>query len=331
MQVIRQYKYGGPGVLRLEELTLRELGPAEVLVRIHAAAVGFYDISNRRGDFASREYYRKESVLPIAPGYQGAGVVEAVGPDTQGVAVGDRVAWAVGNGSYATHVIVPAAHLIAVPDDISLEAIAGALAQGFVSYQLTHASFPLKPGHTCLVTAAAGGMGSLLCQMARLRGARVIGAVSTEEKAVVAKDAGADEIVVTAGADVAAEVRGFTDGKGVDVVFDGVGKDTFDSNLDSLAKRGTLVIYGQSSGFVPPFDLMILQDKGGLYLTRFAIEHYVRTWPDDEHNQRMFAWMRNGEIKVRIDRTYPLEAAATAHAVVEQRESIGRVLLRPGA
>jgi NADPH2:quinone reductase len=339
MQIIRQHAYGGPDVLTLEDLDLPEPGPGEVRVRVHAAAVGFYDISNRRGDFAAREYYRKEAVLPIAPGYQGAGTVEALGPEVTTVQVGDRVAWAAGNGSYATHLNMAARQLIALPDDIGLEPVAGALVQGFVSWQLTHRAFPLQPGQTALVTAAAGGMGSIITQLARLRGARVIGAVSTEEKAVVAKEAGADEVVVTGGvagdpaaraAEVAAEVRRHTGGRGVDVVFDGIGKDAFDLSLDSLAKRGTLVVYGQSSGFVPPFDLMDLQDKGGLYLTRFAIEHYVdRGWPDPEYNELLFSWLRSGDLDIRIDRRYPLAAAAEAHRAVESRASRGRVLLLP--
>ncbi|BCB74383.1 quinone oxidoreductase [Phytohabitans flavus] len=329
MQIVRAHSYGGPEVLAVEELKLSPPGPGQALVEIAAAAVTFYDVCNRRGDFADRDYYKDEAVLPLSPGYQGAGVVVEVGPDVTDVRPGDRVVWIWGSGAYATHVVVPTASLIPVPDDIDMEQMAGALIQAFVALKLTSETYPVAAGEWCLVQSAAGGVGSLLCQMAKLRGAKVIGVASTEEKAAVAREAGADEVIVSTTADVPAEVKRITGGPGVRVVYDGVGKDTFDDNLDSIAPRGYLIVYGQSSGFVPPLDLMTLQNKGSLYLNRFTIDYYFTSWPDQDYLEKLYGWMRSGDVSVRIDRRYPLEQAAEAHAAVEFRKSAGRVLLVP--
>lgn len=331
MQIIRQHAFGAPEVLVLEEQDLSDPGPGEVRVRTHAAAVTFFDIINRRGDLADRLYYKADNtILPLEPGYQGSGFVDALGHGVTEVAVGDRVLWAVPSGAYASHLIMPASQLVPVPGDIDLGQAAAMPVQALLSYKLTHEAYALKPDDWCLVHSAAGGVGSLITQMAKMRGARVIGVVSTEQKAVVAKEAGADEVVVsTTCSDIAAEVKRITGG-GVRVIYDAVGKDTFEANLDSLAPRGYLISFGQASGFVPPFDLMTLNDKGSLYVTRFRLECFVdEPWPPRQFFDQVFAWMRAGDLVVRIDSTYPLAQAAAAHRAVEGRQTSGRVLLMP--
>jgi NADPH:quinone reductase len=231
------------------------------------------------------------------------------------------------DGAYATHVVAPAAVVVPVPEGVDLGEAAGVLIQGLLAYKITHEAHPLEPGDWVMVQAAAGGVGSLITQYAKRRGARVIGVVSSEHKVAVAKEAGADEVLLSTG-DVVADVRRIT-GKGVSVVYDGAGKDTFDTNLDSLAPRGYLIVYGQASGFVPPFDLMRLNDKGSLFVTRFCLPHYFDEWPPKEFLAELFEQMRKGEIVVRIDGRYPLADAAAAHKAVESRESAGRVLLVP--
>lgn len=328
MQAVLIRSYGGPEVLRLEERSIPEPGPGEVLVRVQAAPVMFFDICNRRGDFAARDYYAQACVLPIAPSFQGGGVVHEVGMGVRRFAEGDRVVWAWGTGTYAPYVVVPEKRLISLPDDIDMEQAAGGLIQAFLAYKLTHEAYPLARGEWCLVPAAAGGVGSLICQFAKLRGARVIGVTSTREKARIAVAAGADHVVVSSEADVAREVRRIT-GVGVQVVYDGVGKDAFEMNLDSLASRGYLILFGQASGFVPPIDLTVLRDRGGLYLHRFSVEHYFGDWPDRDYVQRLFTWMRAGDVTIRIDGRYPLSEVMAAHEAVEQRKTAGRVLLIP--
>lgn len=328
MQAVLIRSYGGPEVLHLEERSIPEPGPGEVLVRVQAAPVMFFDICNRRGDFAARDYYAQASVLPIAPSFQGGGVVHEVGMGVRRFAEGDRVVWAWGTGTYAPYVVVPEKRLIGLPDDIDMEQAAGGLIQAFLAYKLTHEAYPLARGEWCLVQAAAGGVGSLVCQFAKLRGARVIGVTSTREKARIAVAAGADHVVVSSEADVAREVRRIT-GVGVQVVYDGVGKDAFEMNLDSLASRGYLILFGQASGFVPPIDLTVLRDRGGLYLHRFSVEHYFGDWPDRDYVQRLFTWMRAGDVTIRIDGRYPLSEVMAAHEAVEQRKTAGRVLLIP--
>jgi NADPH2:quinone reductase len=327
MKAIRVHEYGGPEAMRLEELPTPVPGPGEALVRIHAASVNFIDVQKRRGELVGQAFYQRYggADLPIFMGSQGVGVVEALGAGCEKVHVGDRVSfW--GN-SYATHVALPEARLIRLPDELNFEHAAAGLNQGFLAWAFTHRTYPVKPGDWCMIQAAAGGIGLLLCQMAKIRGGRVIGVTSKEEKAKFVKEAGADEVIISTRADIAKEARRITDGRGVQVVYDGVGKDTFEANLDSLAPTGYLVIYGQSSGFVPPFDLMILQEKGSLVLTRVNGLPYAAEYP--QYMQQFVSWIREGRLSVRIDRTYPLADAAKAHEAFEQRQVSGRILLVP--
>ncbi len=327
MQAIRIHSYGGPEVMRLEELPTPAPGAGEALVRIHAASVNFLDIQKRRGELVGQAFYNRHagSELPALMGSQGVGVVEALGSGVTNVKVGDRVNfW---GPSYATHTLFPAARLIRIPDELSFEIAAAGMNQGFLAYAFTHHTYPVKPGDWCLVQAAAGGVGLLICQMCKIRGGRVIGVTSKEEKVPFVREAGADEVIVSSQSDIAKEARRITDNRGVNVVYDGVGKDTFDANLDSLAPAGYLVIYGQSSGYVPPFDIMRLQEKGSLYLTRANALPWFAEYP--RYLQQLVPWIHEGRIKVRIAATYPLADAAKAHAAFEARQISGRLLLLP--
>jgi NADPH2:quinone reductase len=327
MNAIRIHAYGGPEVMQLEELPTPVPGSGEALVRVHAASVNFIDVQKRRGELAGQAFYNRYGgdQLPAFMGSQGVGVVEALGSEVANVRVGDRVSfW--GN-SYATHAVLPAARLVRLPDELSFELAAAGLNQGFLAYAFTHHAYPVKPGDWCLVQAAAGGVGLLLCQMAKIRGGRVIGVTSKEEKAKFVVEAGADEVIVSSRSDIAKEARRITDGRGVIVVYDGVGKDTFEANLDSLAPAGYLVIYGQSSGYVPPFDIMRLQEKGSLFLTRTNALPWIGEYP--RYLTQFVNWIQQGRLSVRIDRTYPLAEAAQAHEAFEQRQISGRVLLVP--
>jgi NADPH:quinone reductase len=329
MHAIRIHAYGGPDVMQLEELPMPVPGSGQALVRVQAASVNFLDVQKRRGKLVGQAFYQRVGVnepdLPATLGSQGIGVVEALGPNVRNVKIGDRVSF-VGN-SYATHALVPARRLIPIPDGISLEQAAAGLNQGFLAYAFTHKVYPVNPGDWCLVQAAAAGLGLLIVQMVKLRGGKVIGVTSTEGKAQFAREAGADEVIISTHADIAREARRMTEGYGVHVVYDGVGKDTFEANLDSLAPGGYLVIYGQSSGYIPPFDLMTLQEKGSLFLTRTNGSPYLDEFP--HYLQQFVTWIKQGQLSIRIDRTYPLADAAQAHAAVEQRQVSGRVLLLP--
>jgi NADPH2:quinone reductase len=329
MRAIRIYAYGGPEVMRLEEIPMPILRVGQARVRIHAASVNFLDVQKRRGELVGQAFYHRagsgEPDLPTTLGSQGVGVVEALGPDVSNVAVGDRVSFA--GESYASHAVVPAARLIRIPEGISFEQAAAGMNQGFLAYAFTHFAYPIKAGDWCMIQAAAGGLGLLLCQMAKIRGGRVIGVTSTAEKARFAKEAGADAVIISTQSDIAKEARKITEDTGVSVVYDGVGKDTFAANLDSLAPAGYLVIYGQSSGYVPPFDLMTLQEKGSLFLTRTNGLPYLKEYP---HHLDLFAdWVKQGKLSIKIDRTYPLAEAYRAHAAFEQRQVSGRLLLHP--
>jgi NADPH2:quinone reductase len=329
MKAIRIHAYGGPEVMRLEELPVPVPGPAQALVRVRAASVNFLDIQKRRGELVGQAFYQRasggEPEFPAILGSQGVGIVEAIGPEVKNVRVGDRVAfW---GSSYSTHAALPSVRLIVIPDGLSFEQAAAGMNQGFLAYAFTHFAYPIKPGDWCLIQAAAGGVGLLLCQMAKIRGGRVIGVTSTEEKAKFVREAGADAVIISKQADIAKEARRITDGRGVSVVYDGVGKDTFEANLDSLAPAGYLVIYGQSSGYVPPFDLMTLQEKGSLFLTRTNGLPYVKEYP--HYLEQLVPWIEQGKLSIRVDRTYPLADAAQAHAAFERREISGRALLLP--
>lgn len=331
MQAVRVHAYGGPEVLTVETLPKPAAGPGEVLIRVTAAAVTFFDLLNRRGDLAKRAHYKGDSELPLSPGYQGAGIVEAVGDGVEGLAPGVRVAWSWGGtGAYASHVVIPAGQAIVVPDGIGLETAAGSLVQGWLAHALTHIAYPVREGDWCVVQSAAGGVGSLISQFARMRGGRVIGITSNEAKAEVAWET-ADEVVVSGTSDVAAEVKRITGGKGARVVYDAVGKDAFETNLDCLAPLGFLVNFGQASGYIDPIDPMSLIPKGSPFVTRFNLGAIYSGFPDWEFVEKFFGWIQEGRISVRIDRTYALADAPKAHAAVEQRESAGRVLLCPDA
>jgi len=328
MHAIRIHSYGSPEVMQWEEVPTPIPGPGQALIRVEAASVNFLDIQKRRGELVGQAFYRRgagnEPDLPATLGSQGVGIVEAVGPDVN-VHAGDRVTF-VGD-SYATHALAPAAWLIRVPEGVGLEQAAAGMNQGFLAYTFTHFAYPVKAGDWCLIHAAAGGIGLLLCQMAKMCGGRVIGVTSNAEKAEFVKGAGADEVIISTQSDIAKEAKRMAGGRGVNVVFDGVGKDTFEASLDSLAPGGYLVIYGQSSGYVPPFDLMKLQEKGSLFLTRTNGSPYFKEYP--RYLEQFVDWVRQGKLSIRIDRTYPLANAAQAHAAFEQRKISGRVLLLP--
>jgi NADPH2:quinone reductase len=322
MQAIRVHEFGGPEVLVCEETSLPEPGPGEARVKIQAAGVNFIDIYHRTGKYPGR--------LPITPGMEGAGTVDAVGSGVSDLKPGDRVAYAMVRGAYAEYAVVPAQKLVSLPDDVDTQVAAAVMLQGMTAHYLTHSTYPIQPGETALIHAAAGGLGLLLVQLAKRRGARVIGTVSTEEKARLAKDFGADEVVLYAEKDFEAETMRLTDGRGVEVVYDSVGKTTFDKSLNCLKPRGYLVLCGQSSGAVPPLDPQILNSKGSLFLTRPTLAHYIAERAELlERSGDLFEWIAGSELTVRIDRTFPLAQAAEAHRILEARKTHGKLLLIP--
>ena len=322
MQAIRAHQVGGPDVLQLDELPTPEPGVGQALVRIEAVGVNYIDVYHRSGLYPMP--------LPMRLGLEAAGVVEALGADVADVRIGDRVAWQGVPGSYASHHVLPAERLVKLPPGVDARVGAALMLQGMTAHYLALTTYPLKAGDTCLVHAAAGGVGLLLCQIAKRAGARVIGTVSTEEKAALAREAGADEIIFYTRQDFAAEVRRLTNGRGLEVVYDSVGKTTFEKSLDCLVPRGMIVLYGQSSGPVPPIEPQILSLKGSLFFTRPTLAHYVQ--PLEEYRRRaseVFAWAGRGELRVRIGATYPLRDAAAAHRDLEARKTTGKVLLLP--
>ncbi len=321
MQAIRPKQTGGPEVLQLTDVPTPAPGPTEVLVRVEAAGLNFIDVYQRTGLYPLP--------LPLPIGLEGAGTVEQVGGAVGDVKVGARVAWAGVPGSYATHVVAPAERLVPVPDAVPTNAAAALLLQGMTAHYLTKTIFPLRPGHVALVHAAAGGVGLLLIQLAKRAGALVIGTVSTKAKATLAKEAGADHLVNYRIADFAAEAKRLTGGRGVDVVYDSVGKTTFDGSLDALATRGHLVLYGQSSGVVRTLDLARLA-KGSYSITRPSLHHYTATRAELlSRAGDLLEMVGAGQLHVRIDRTFPLAQAADAHRALEGRETTGKVLLIP--
>lgn len=320
MNAIRINQTGGPEVLRYEELPAPTPGPADALVRIEAVGVNFVDIYNRKGLY--------QTPTPFTAGAEAAGVVEAVGAQVKDVRVGDRVACARVPGAYATQAVIPADRLVKLPDGVDSRVGAAVILQGLTAHYLTHSTYPVKRGDTILLHAAAGGVGLLLTQMAKMLGARVIGTVSTEAKAALAKQTGADDIILYTSQDFEAETKRLTGGRGVPVVYDSVGKTTFDKSLNCLSPRGYLVLFGQSSGPVGPVDPQILNAKGSLFLTRPTLTHYALT--RDELLARsgdVLGWVKAGKLKVRIDRTFPLAQAADAHRYLESRQSTGKVIL----
>jgi NADPH2:quinone reductase len=322
MHAIRIHATGGPEVLTLDDVPLPLPGPGQVRVKVEAAGVNFIDIYRRTGQ------YRAE--LPAPVGGEGAGVIDQVGPDVAAFHGGERVAFADAPGAYAEYIVLPAERAVPIPDAVSTRVAAAAMLQGMTAHYLTHSTYPLRPGDAALVHAAAGGVGRLLVQMAKRRGARVLATVSTEEKARLARSAGADEVIHYTEVDFARETRRLTDGRGVPVVYDSVGRTTFDKSLDCLRPRGYLVLYGQSSGAVPPLDPQILNAKGSLFLTRPTLAHYVAD--REELGRRagdLFGWIAAGELDVRIDGEYPLAQAAEAQRRLESRQALGKVLLIP--
>ncbi len=322
MKAVRVHTPGGVDALRYEDVPTPTPKAGEALVKIEAVGINFIDIYIRSGLY--------KNPLPLTLGQEGAGVVEAVGPDVTEVKVGDRVAYSGVPGSYAEYAVVPAARLVQMPDGIDAKMGAAAMLQGMTAHYLSHSTYPLKAGDACLVHAAAGGVGLLLVQMAKMRGARVIGTVSTEDKAKLAREAGADEVILYTQQDFEAEIKRLTNGRGLQVVYDSVAKTTFEKSLNCLAPRGYMVLYGQSSGPVPPFDLAQLGAKGSLFITRPSLAHYTLT--REELLQRagdVLGWIRAGTLKLRIDQTFPLKDAAEAHRRLEGRQSTGKLLLIP--
>jgi NADPH2:quinone reductase len=320
MKAIQVREPGGPDRMELVDVPLPAPGPGQALVRIAASGINFIDIYFRTGLY--------KSDFPITLGSEAAGTVESVGPNVSHVAPGDRVAYAMVRGSYAEYAAVPETSLVKIPDAIDFESAAAAMLQGMTAHYLTYSTFPLHSGQSCLVHAAAGGAGRLIAQMAKLRGARVIGTVSTEEKAAVAARAGVDHPVVYTAVDFEAEVKRITGGAGVDVVYDSVGKTTFDKSLASLRPRGMMVLFGQSSGPVAAFDPQILNTRGSVFLTRPSLAHYLLTreellWRAGD----VFAAIERGQLVLKIDRAFPLAEAAAAHRALESRATTGKLIL----
>lgn len=322
MQAIRVTATGGPEALELADGDDLAPGMGEAVVTTEAAGLNFIDVYQRSGAYPMD--------LPFVPGSEGAGTVAAVGDGVTAVAPGDRVAWVSVPGSYAAQVVAPVDKLVAVPDGVETRTAAAVMLQGITAHYLATSTFPLAPGHTALVYAAAGGVGHLLTQIAVQRGARVIATASDDEKARLAREAGADEVVRYRQVDVAEAVADLTDREGVDVVYDSVGADTFARSLACLRPRGTMVLYGQSSGPVPPLDPQELRKGGSLFLTRPTIAHYTQTRGElVSRAGDLFDWIRAGELEVRIDRTWPLAEAAEAHRYIEAGRTRGKVLLLP--
>ncbi len=322
MKAIQVKRPGGPEVMQLVDLPVPQLKRNEALVKVAASGVNYIDVYMREGRYVAP--------MPFVPGQEGAGVVTAVGADVKVVKPGDRVAWSGVLGSYAEQVAAMADALVPIPEKVTESQAAASILQGMTAHYLSHDTYPLKPGDTALVHAAAGGVGLLLVQMAHNLGARVIGTVSTEEKAKLAREAGADEIILYTQTDFESETKRLTGGKGVDVVYDGVGKATFDKSLNVLRPRGTLVHFGASSGPVPPMDPSVLAQKGSLFLARTTLAHFTAT--RDELLARsgaVFGMIASGKLKLRIDHTYPLAEAQQAHRDLEDRKTTGKLLLLP--
>lgn len=312
---------GGPEQMTVIEVATPRPGPGEVLVAISVSGVNFLDVYFRTGLY--------KSDLPVTLGSEAAGIVDSVGAGVTEVAVGDRVAYTMVRGSYAEYAVVPAAQVVRIPDGVDLDTAAAVMLQGTTAHYLTRSTFPLGAGHTCLVHAAAGGAGGLIVQLAKASGARVIGTVSTEAKAQDVRALGADETIVYTEQDFEAEVRRLTGGRGVDVVYDSVGQTTFHKGLKVIRPRGMMVLFGQSSGPVPPFDPGLLNSLGSLFLTRPSLAHHLA--PPDELRWRVgeiMTLVAAGALKVRISATYPLTDAARAHRALESRATTGKLLLR---
>ncbi len=329
MKAVRVHELGGPEVLRYEEISNPSPKAGEVLVKIEAAGVNFLDIYYRSGFYWGGHHRR---ALPYIPGAEAAGIVLEVGTDVEEVKPGDRVAYGIsnGSGSYAEFHAVPGWQLFKLPDSVDFQTAAAVMLQGMTAHYLTHSTYNVKPNDTVLIHAAAGGTGLLLVQLAKLLGARVIGTVSSEEKAQIACAAGADITVNYLKQDFAAEAKRVTAGKGANVVYDSVGKETYEKSLDSLAPLGMLVIFGQASGPVPPFDTAVLNAKGSLSLARPSLTHNVASHADVVRRAGdLFNWIETGKLDVKIGKVFRLADAAQAHRELESRRSVGKILLVP--
>jgi NADPH2:quinone reductase len=323
MKAIRIHQTGGPEVLTYEEAPDPRPDEGQAVVRVEAAGLNFVDVYFRTGLY-------KGPALPFVPGQEAAGTVAAVGPGVTEVVVGDRVAWTGVHGTCAELAAAPASRLVKLPEGVTARQGAAAMLQGITAHYLATSTYPLKPGDVCIVHAAAGGVGQLLCQIAKLRGARVFGTVSTEEKAQIARAAGADEVILYSQQDFSVEAKRLNGGKGVQVIYDGVGQATFLKGLDALAARGLMALFGQASGSVPPFDPGLLNPKGSLYLTRPSMAHYIADrdelmWRAGE----VLGWIAEGKLRLSIDLELPLAEAAEAHRALEGRRTTGKVLLIP--
>jgi NADPH2:quinone reductase len=322
MKAIQVKRVGGPEAMELVDLPTPQPKPNEAVVKLAASGVNFIDVYNREG--------RYKAPLPFILGQEGAGTVSAVGADVKSVKVGDRVAWTSQLGAYAEYAAVPADRLVPIPAGVTDEQAGAAMLQGMTAHYLSHDTYPLKKGETALIHAAAGGVGLLLVQMAHNIGARVIATVSTDEKAKLARDAGAEEVILYTQADFETETKRLTGGKGVDVVYDSVGKTTFEKGLNILRPRGMMVLFGGSSGAVPPFDPIILTQKGSLFLTRPSLGNYIATREElVARSSAVFGMIAAGKLKLRIEHTYPLSEAQQAHRDLEGRKTTGKLLLIP--
>ena len=321
MKAIQVQKYGGPEVLTLVDLDVPKPAPNQAIVEIRAAGINYIDIYFREG--------RYPSTLPFIDGQEGAGVVTEIGSEVKSLSVGDRVAYTGVLGSYSEYATVPADRLVKIPEKLNFRQAAAAMLQGMTAHYLCHTTYPLKPGDIALIHSAAGGVGLLLVQMAKKLGARVIGTVGTTEKANLAHEAGADETILYTQQDFEAETKRLTDGKGVHVIYDGVGKDTFEKDLNILRPRGYLVYYGASSGPVPPFDLNKLAPKGSLFVTRPTLVHHIASREDlEKRSADVLGAIVSGELKLR-EHVYPLADAQQAHRDLEGRKTTGKLLLIP--
>jgi NADPH2:quinone reductase len=322
MKAILVHEFGGPENLRLEEVPVPEAGKGQAVVRMEAIGVNYIDVYFRTG------LYKAEP--PVAIGMEGAGVVESIGPGVTEVAPGDRVAYAMPRGSYAEFQAVPAWQLVKIPRGIAPEQAAAVMLQGMTAHYLTHSTWALQAGQTALIHAAAGGAGLMTVQMAKIRGARVIGTAGSEAKAQIAREAGADEVIVYTQQDFEAEVKRLTGGRGVDVVYDSVGASTFMPSINCLRPRGMMVSFGNASGPVPPIEPLLLSQKGSLFLTRPSLAAYTANreellWRAND----VLQWVASGRLKARIDHTYSLTDAAQAHMALESRKTSGKLLLKP--
>ncbi len=322
MKAVRIHQFGGPEAMQYEEVPTPTPGEGQVLVKLAAAGLNYIDVYQRTGLYPNN--------LPYTLGLEGSGSVAAVGPGVSNYNEGDVVAYTGVPGAYADYALVPVERLVLMPQGLDPKAGAAAMLQGMTAHYLAYSTYPLKSADTCLIHAAAGGVGLLLVQMAKHCGARVIGTVSTDEKAALARDAGADDIILYTQQDFEAEVKQLTDGKGVNVVYDSVGQTTFDKSLNSLAPLGYMVLYGQASGPVPPFDAGILNTKGSLFLTRPSLFHYIADRQSLEKRAGdILNWIASGQLKLRTEFTFPLAEVAEAHRSLEGRRTTGKVLLIP--